>query len=148
MNTTDKKLAFAQFIKFILDSRNLINMINQNLLEKYPDRVNKLTSDIKVILDKYYHNFNICEDCGHPIPILPSKTDVNALFEICDDYVELYELKTGDSLEDLFVIDTKVVEPVIKENPKKILLPDKFKSDAKKFDETIRIKGTLTKIGK
>jgi hypothetical protein len=149
MNTNDKKLAFAQFIKLMLDSRSLLSIIRQDLISKRPGMVLELITGLKEIWDRYYFNFDVCDRCGHPHPILPSKSEQEELFNYFDNYCTLYELKTGESLGELFDVSTESEDSVPKKNnKKKLIVSDNMKKAATSASDNItHIRGTLVKIG-
>jgi vacuolar-type H+-ATPase subunit C/Vma6 len=150
MTIKEQKLIFSQFIKLIIDSRNLINFLNRDFTSEYKDNIQNLVNSISNTIDKYYMNFDIC-DCGHPIPTLPNKLEEDNLEDILDNYIDLYELKTGNDLDNLFVKDSNkkiVKEPLPVQLQQVINLPDSIKDKAKRADKTKHIKGTLIKVGK
>jgi hypothetical protein len=151
MTIKEQKLIFSQFIKLIIESRNLINFLNRDFTSEYKDNILALANSISNTIDKYYMNFDIC-DCGHPIPTLPNKLEEDNLEDILDNYINLYELKTGNDLDDLFVKEPSNKKSINEPSPVQlqqvINLPDSIKDKAKRADKTKHIKGTLIKVGK
>ena len=152
MTSKEQKLVFSQFVKLIIDSRNLINFLNREFTSDYKDNILSLVNSINNTLNKYYMNFDICDQCGHPQPMLPNKAEADDLEELVNNYISLYELKTGDDLDNLFIDNQKSPQSKTpatnKPTQKVITLPDDIKDKAKQADKTIHIKGTLIKVGK
>ena len=152
MTAKEQKLLFSQFVKLVIDSRNLINLLNRDFTSEYKENILSLASNISNIINKYYMNFDLCDQCGHPQPTLPNKAEADDLEDFINNYISLYELKTGDDLDDLFVDNQKTYQvktPAIDKPVQQVItLPKDIKDKAKQADKTIHIKGTLIKVGK
>jgi len=143
----EKKLIFSQFVKFLIDAKNLVNFIRRGVTDENRDKIVSLANEVDKVLNTYYMNFDIC-DCGHPKPVVSLDVSQQQLEFILEKYIDIYELKTGDIVDDLFSNETEEIpEPVESPNTRKaIKVSDGVKQHAGRSDKPIHIKGTLLKV--
>lgn len=123
MNPHDCDDIFNQFVYFIVKCRELIRCIQS----KPEDRtvINSLVEELNDLISKYYMNLSVCSSCGHPIPSLPSVTLKDKISHVMADFIDTYELKTGEEFPDLFLKPSnfEYVEAPTKESSKLALPP-------------------------
>jgi hypothetical protein len=148
MTNNEKKLIFSQFIKLIIDSKNLVNLLSQGFTSDHKQKILNLLSSINLTLNEYYMNFDVCDECGHPVPIIPSSNQRDELLAFYDHYIELFELKTGETFdESIFqspVVKLETVAPIV--NEPKIKASSSLEKHAKQSKRPIHFKGTLVKV--
>lgn len=142
MSPAEKKLVFSQFVRFIVDVKNLISLLKQNRVEK--EHIESLMDSILPVVDEYYLNLSLCDSCGHPLPVVPSIKIQGELNKFFDRYEELCEVKLGETLDDS-IFRSQQSETSVKQNISKIEIPETLKSRVKK-DNSKRFTGTLVKI--
>ena len=92
MNKKEKYALFAQFAEFLMNIHELLGFLKKSDNR----RVKELVPAIEHTLKEYYLNFDTCDQCGHPIPPLPSMNRMHELEESLQKYITRYENKTGD----------------------------------------------------
>lgn len=142
MSPAEKKLVFSQFVRFIVDVKNLISLLKQNRVEK--EHIESLMDSILPVVDEYYLNLSLCDSCGHPLPVVPSIKIQGELDKFFDRYEELCEVRLGETL-DSSVFQTEQVRNSLKRDVPTIEIPEDLKSRVKK-ENPKRFTGTLMKI--
>jgi DNA repair exonuclease SbcCD ATPase subunit len=90
----EKKELIYQFVEFIQALKKLVFQ-----LKKHPDKYKDLQELVSIVdsnVQKYYLNLDLCSECGHPIPSLPSRTRLSELEGNFAKYLKTYETLTGD----------------------------------------------------
>jgi hypothetical protein len=147
MTNNEKKLIFSQFVKLIIDSKNLINLLSQGFTSDHKQKILNLLFSINLTLNEYYMNFDICDECGHPVPIIPSSNQRDELLAFYDHYIELFELKTGETFDDsIFQSSAVELKPVAPVKDSKIKASSNLEKHAKQSKRPIHFKGTLIKV--
>ena len=148
MNQSEKVLVFSQFVKLIIDSRNVINLLSQGFESKHKKKILDLLISIDKILTEYYMNFDICDNCGHAVPTIPSNADHQTLNDYLSSYIDLYELKTGESFDESIFGDYETEDIPITPTPNssKLQVSDDLKKLNKRAKKYTHIRGTLIKV--
>lgn len=148
MNQSEKKLVFSQFIKLVIDSRNIINLLSQGFESKHKKKILDLLISIDKTLDQYYMNFDICDNCGHPAPTIPSNSEHQTLDDFFNSYIDLYELKTGEEFDESvfgnYELEDTPITPT--SDSSKLQVSDDLKKLNKRAKKYTHIKGTLIKV--
>jgi hypothetical protein len=111
---SDKKDLFYQLTYLVLKTRELVNMLKSSgvsLSEESP--LSLLLKEIDYFSDKYYMNFDMCDECGCPVPSVPNLKDKARMMATINKYLNLYELKTGEDVEDYLIKKVEVKQEII-----------------------------------
>lgn len=144
MSFAEKKLVFSQFARFIVSVKNLIILLSQHCENK--DQFIDLIDSVNSVIDEYYLNLSICNNCGHPVPIVPSIKLHAELGKFFDRYAELCEAKLGESLDDVNFYSGKNEILSSSQDKVKLSVPEELKSRVKK-DNPKHFSGKLIKVG-
>ena len=104
VTSSDKKDLFYQFTYLVLKTRELVNIFKSSgyqLSEESP--IAHLLKEIEYFSDKYYMNFDMCDECGCPVPSVPNLKDKARMMTTINKYLSLYELKTGEDVDDYLI---------------------------------------------
>lgn len=143
---SEKLLTLAQFSKFIINSKNLLYLLKRCLFQisnPNRDKIASLMDEIEATINKYHMNFDLCCQCGHPKPEVPSIAEKDSLEFILSQYIKSYEVKTGE-IVDLDLSSKKVETEELKVDSN--IVPESMKSLARKEGRPIHIKGKLLKV--
>lgn len=92
MNKKEKHALFCQFAEFLMNLKELLGYLKKS----DNPQIQKLLPPIERTFKEYYLNFDLCSDCGHPIPPLPSNSRMADLESLFEKYLIRYENKTGE----------------------------------------------------
>ena len=147
MDAREKYEVFCQISYLIIKCRDLISSLKSKKNKQKID-IDVDIEKIERVIDKYYMNFDLCPTCGHPIPSLPTIRDLCTFEPIVRNYISIYELKTGESVERSLIetsrpnINAKVLEEEEDFGRKKLSLSPQLSSLGEKTRPVI-IKGQL-----
>ena len=148
MNGLEKRLVLGRFVRLLTDCKNVINLLRRGVSPDRENKIDNLLIEIEGIVGEYYLNLDICSQCGHPIPTVPSQAMEEYLTDILDSYIDLYELKTGEEFDDSVFGDQVRIEKIITtdDDKSKIQVPESMKNLNKRAKKYTHIKGTLMKV--
>jgi hypothetical protein len=92
MNKKEKHALLCQFAEFLMNLKELLG----HLKKSDNPKIQELLPLIEHTFKEYYLNFDVCPECGHPIPPLPKNSRMPELEELFQKYATRYENKTGE----------------------------------------------------
>lgn len=141
MNPHECDNVFNQFIYFIFKCRELIRLIQVKTEDK---AINAIVEDLNEVIKKYYMNIDVCSFCGHPIPSLPSVLLRDKISHVMADFIDTYELRTGEEFPELFS-KSDIVDDIPIKDSSKLLLPPRLVSIGEEQKVQV-IKAKLLKV--